>query len=256
MRGVWLLILACGIVRAQAAFEVASVKPTYAPPGRRVFAFSGPSRIVISGNRVTTGGNLLGFVEAAYNLQAYQVFAADVDRAALGQVYDIEARAPGDGIPTREEVRQMLQKLLVDRFQLKFRREQKEMAVYDLTVDKNGPKMKPGTPGEHPKPARPLVTGGVSELRFSSSTISEFLRTLASQFDRPVLDKTGLTGGYDFTLEVALLYPQMPGAEQASPDAGLPIIAAIQQQLGLKFTPSKEMVETLVIDHAERASEN
>jgi uncharacterized protein (TIGR03435 family) len=94
-------MLACGIVRAQPAFEVASVKPTYTPAGRHVFAFSGPSRIVISGNRVTTGGNLLGFVEAAYNLQAYQVSAADVDRAVLSQVYDIEARAPGDGIPKR-----------------------------------------------------------------------------------------------------------------------------------------------------------
>jgi uncharacterized protein (TIGR03435 family) len=236
---------------------VASVKPTYAPPGRRVFAFSGPSRIVISGNRVTTGGNLLGFVEAAYNLQAYQVSAADVDRAVLSQVYDIEARAPGDGIPKQEEVRQMLQKLLVDRFQLKFHREPKEMAVYILTIGKNGPKVKAGTPGEQPKSAGSLGTsGGLTQVSFTSFSISEFVRTFASQFDRPVLDKTGLTGGYDLTLEFALRLPQMPGAEQAAPDAGLPIVAAIQQQLGLKVTPGKEMVETLVIDHAERASEN
>jgi len=256
MRGVSLLLLACWIVGAQPAFDVASVKPTYAPSGRRVFTFNGPSRIVISGNRVTTRGNLLGFAEAAYNVQPYQVSAVDVDRAVLSQVYDIDARAPGDGTPTQAEVRLMLQRLVADRFQLKFHREPKEMAVYTLTVDKNGPKMKPGKPDAKPRAEVPTVSAGLTEARFTNYPISEFARTFESQFDRPVLDKTGLTGGYDFTFEVALHLPQMPGAEQAAPDAGLPIIAAIQQQLGLKVTPSKEMVETLVIEHAERASEN
>jgi uncharacterized protein (TIGR03435 family) len=256
MRRVGLLLLACWIVGAQPAFEVASVKPTYSPPGRRVFVFSGPSRIVISGNRVTTRGTLLGFVEAAYNLQAYQVSTENVDRAVFSQVYDMEARAPGDGVPTQAEVRLMLQKLVADRFQLKFHREPKEMAVYALTVDKNGLKMKPGTPDAKPRAEVPAVSAGLTEAKFTNYSISEFARAFESQFDRPVLDKTGLTGGYDFTFEVALHLPQTPGAEEAASDAGLPIIAAMQQQLGLKVTPTKAMVETLVIDHAERASDN
>jgi uncharacterized protein (TIGR03435 family) len=99
VRGAGLLILACGIAWAQPAFEVASVKPFYAAGGVR--AGSGPSRVVISGNRVTTDGSLLGFVEAAYGLDAYQVSAAGVDGAVRSQVYNIDARAPGDGIPTR-----------------------------------------------------------------------------------------------------------------------------------------------------------
>jgi uncharacterized protein (TIGR03435 family) len=237
-------------------FEAASVKPFYASGGQTVRAGDGPSRIVISGNRVTTGGNLLGFVEAAYKLQPYEVSAAGVDGTVRGQVYSIDARAPGDGIPTMDEVRPMLQKLLADRFQLKFHREPKDMAIYTLMVDKNGPKMKPGTPGEPPKAQIPEASGGLAEARFTNFSISDFVRLFSSQFDRPLLDKTGLTGVYDFTLEFAPRPPQMPGAEPAAVDAGLPIVAAIQKQMGLKVTPSKEMVEILMIDRAQKASEN
>lgn len=96
-------------------------------------------------------------------------------------------------------------------------------------------------------------------------TLSELVVRIGPQFDRPLFDKTGLSGGYDFALEYA---PSFPGTARMSPeeaaafaklypsDDGLPLPVALQQQLGLKVVPAREQVEILVIDHVERPSAN
>jgi uncharacterized protein (TIGR03435 family) len=171
------------------------------------------------------------------------------------------AFAPGDGVPAMDEVRQMLQTLLAERFQLKFHRETKELPAYDLVVGNNPPRLKPGTPDVESK------TDVLTALRtkYSNVSISELVIRIGPQFDRPLFDKTGLQGGYDFALEYV---PTLPGTARMSPeeeaafaqlypaDEARPLPVALQRQLGLKVVPAKEHVEILVIDHVERPSAN
>ena len=152
----------------------------------------------------------------------------------------------------------MAQKLLEDRFQLKFHREQRVMAVYVLEVAKGGPKLKAAD-------ANSVENSGCEHLgvcNFHKRTLANFARFM--QFvvtDKPVVDKTGVTGEFDFTLK------WMPDESQFNgmgfrvpvPDGTAPLpglFTAIQEQLGLKLEPQKIPAEVLVIDHVERPSEN
>jgi uncharacterized protein (TIGR03435 family) len=246
------------------AFEVASVKPhAFA---RNEFAFAAPSRespIRISGNRVTIQGLIAGLVLAAYKLRTFQISGAPEWRNETGrnQVYDIEARTPGDGVPTMDEVRQMLQTLLAERFHLQFHRETKELPAYNLAVGSSREKLKLSAPDAESR----MVLVGRLRMNYTNITMSELVLQIGPQFDRPLFDKTGLQGGYNFALEYI---PSLPGSVTLSPEqadafaalypadqaATLPV--ALQQQLGLKVVPTKEQVELLVIDHLERPSAN
>jgi bla regulator protein blaR1 len=247
------------------AFEVASVKPHVFARGQ--FAFGTASResaIRISGNRVSTQGLLAGLVLTAYKLRTFQVSGAPEwrDETGRNQIYDIEARAPGDGAPTVDEVRQMLQTLLAERFQLKFHRETKELPVYDLVVGANQPKLKPSAPDVESKT---VLSANRLRMDYTNISISELVLRIGPQFDRPLFDKTGLQGGYDFALEYM---PSLPGGVNMPPeeaaafaklypaDEAPPLPVALQQQLGLKVAPAKEQVEILVIDHVEKPSAN
>jgi uncharacterized protein (TIGR03435 family) len=245
-------------------FEVASIKPHGF--ARNEFAFATASRespIRISGNRVTTQGLLGGLVLTAYKLRTFQVSGAPEwrDETGRNQLYDIEAKAPGDGVPSMDEARQMLQTLLAERFQLRFHRETKELPAYDLVVGNNPAKLKLSAPDVESK----SVSSGRLRMVYTNVSISELVLRIGSQFDRPLFDKTGLQGGYDFALEYM---PSLPGTVNQSPEEAaalaklyptdeapqLPV--ALQQQLGLKVVPAKERVEILVIDHVERPSAN
>jgi uncharacterized protein (TIGR03435 family) len=256
-------------IKAQSpGFEVASVKPHEFPRGSVAFGTTlRESAIRISGNRVTTQGTLTGLVLAAYGLRTFQVSGASTlpDKAEMDQLYDIEARAPGEGVPTIDQVRQMLRTLLADRFQLKFHRETKELPVYDLVIGNNPPKLKPSTPEEETKTDVLTASSQSMRLKYTDVAISELVIRIATQFDCPLLDKTGLAGGYDFTLEYTPRRPDTTklAPEEAAafarlgpPDEGMSIVAALQQQLGLKVVQAKEQLEILVIDHAERPSAN
>jgi uncharacterized protein (TIGR03435 family) len=156
----------------------------------------------------------------------------------------------------------MLQTLLAERFQLKFHRETKEMPVYDLVVGNNPAKLKPSAPDVESKT---VLSANRLRMDYTNVSMSELVLRIGPQFDRPLFDKTGLQGGYDFALEYM---PSLPGGVNMPPDEAaafarlypadeaptLPV--ALQQQLGLKVAPAKEQVEILVIDHAERPSAN
>jgi uncharacterized protein (TIGR03435 family) len=246
------------------AFEVASVKPHVFARGQ--FAFGSAeveSSIQISGTRVTTQGLLAGLIMSAYKLRTFQVSGAPEWRNETGryQLYDIEARAPGAGVPTMDEVREMLQTLLAERFQLKFHRETKELPAYDLVVGNSPPKLKPSAPDVETRAA------STARLRtnYTNVSISDLVLRIGALFDRPLFDRTGLQGGYDFTLEYM---PSLPNTAQLSPeeaaalarlypaDEAPPLPVALQQQLGLKVVSAKEQVEILIIDHVERPSTN
>jgi uncharacterized protein (TIGR03435 family) len=188
-------------------------------------------------------------IRQVYGVAPYQISSGpgwlDDDR------YDIDAKAQGD--PSREQMMATLQTLLADRFKLEVHRETREGPVFALTVAKNGAKLKQPKDGEESfiRNGRtgPLDKDAATSILYGQkASMPAFIEQLSRQLGRPVLDRTGITSDFDFRLEFA--------AGDAPTDAGPSIFAAIQEQLGLKLEAAKGPVEILVVDHAEKPSEN
>ena len=154
----------------------------------------------------------------------------------------------------------MLRKLLAERFSLSFHREPKELSIYTLTVAKNGPKLKEGTaPAEEQQPLAIVIGPNGVLLPAKNATIGEFASVMQrAALDRPVVDRTKLTGRYDFKLAWTPNESQFGGMlPPASPDAPEPdLFTAIQQQMGLKLEATRGPVEAMVIDRVSRPTEN
>jgi uncharacterized protein (TIGR03435 family) len=161
-----------------------------------------------------------------------------------------------------EERRSMTRSLLADRFHLKFHHETREMPTLVLRVAKSGAKL------QTPHPEHELQAGippnrinffGHGHMEGHSALMSNLVRSLASEPEiagRPVVDKTGLTGGYDFTLRWTPDDP-VPGAAPADPDAQWPsLFTALNEQVGLKLTSEKQPIDIIVVDSVEMPSEN
>jgi uncharacterized protein (TIGR03435 family) len=153
----------------------------------------------------------------------------------------------------------MVQKLLEERFGLKFHRDKRELSAYTITVLKEGPKMaKNDTGGNLPG----FGGRGPGAIGVRNSTMTEFAGFLQAQIlDRPVVDQTGLKDKFDFTLEWRpdpTRLPQGPNAPQLPPEieARPDMFRAIQEQLGLKLEATRVPVEAFVIDSVEKPSEN
>jgi uncharacterized protein (TIGR03435 family) len=254
---VMLLLVSVSTVWAQTSrleFEVASIKPT--PPDWR-------------GGRYATMQGGHQFVARSYTVK-YMVAAAYsvTPRTISGgppwidsDPYDILAVTPGEVRPSFEDQMLMLRALLADRFQLAFHTEQKEFSFYALTVAKNGVKLKESTapPDEQPMLISHVYPGDYIQLPAHNATMAQFASMLQrAVLDRPVLDKTGLTGKYDFDLEWTPDDSQfdghMPPIKQDN--SGKPDLFAAMQQLGLRLESGKGPVPVVVIDHVERPSEN
>jgi bla regulator protein blaR1 len=228
-------------------FEVASIRP-----------HQGPMRTLdarISGPRLSwEAANLRGLIMFAYNLKNYQI-AGNVPLLTVGdERFSLEAKAEGGSPRTMEEFRQMMQLLLVDRFKLQMHREMHEIPVYALVVPKNGPKLKPSAPDADPT-FHYGGSGRSTVVTMPKADMADVLDAIShSMLDRPVLDKTGLTGTYD----VRLVFTPDTRANRASePDPNdISILTAVQEQLGLKLKPQKALIEVLVVDRAEKPTEN
>jgi uncharacterized protein (TIGR03435 family) len=138
----------------------------------------------------------------------------------------------------------MLQTLLKERFQMTLHFEQREMTHYELVIGKNGPKLKESTVG----PGEATGTARLDGIRSNRMQMNRLAALLSRTTRMPVLDKTGLTGFYQFDLRYA--NEVSPAAEEIP--AGPSIFTAVQEQLGLKLESKKGPVEVLVVDHAER----
>lgn len=251
------------------AFEVASVK-RHTPqlrPGILAVTRSdpAPTHFQVSGTRVSTIGNLLALVRLSYDREAFHVRLSPelADKWATSEVYEIDARAPGEATPTLVQVREMMQTLLAERFQLKVSRSNQVMPVYNLIVAPGGPKLEPTAFADSaPQTKDEGSTGAHLRLRQLNFSVSDLVDAVRRQLDRPLLDKTGLTAGFDFTLDYEAQPPREMPAEAAAAmgvtdlGPGLPIVAALREQLGLTVVPAREPVEILVIEHAERPSAN
>jgi len=192
---------------------------------------------------------------AMFNVQAKSESAADERLAGLSKAQE------------KLEQQHMLQALLADRFKLKAHWETREGPAYDLLVSKSGPKMQeaksePRTAEDvkmwGDKPIPPLYQRGGSQVAFEfvahGCSMSDITDMLAVQFGHPVLDKTGLTGKYDFILRYLDARITDRKADDLSPVPTLD--TAIQDQLGLKLKPTKAPEKFLVIDHIEKPSKN
>ncbi|MGP8258358.1 MAG: TIGR03435 family protein [Acidobacteriaceae bacterium] len=163
----------------------------------------------------------------------------------------------------------MLQSLLAERFKLKVHSETKQVPIFELVVAKSGPKLKDAAPdssglfgkGVDGKP----LAGFEQATRSTMVAQSESMKALAdllsqptSGLGRPVIDKTGLNGAYNFTLTWVPHYDRISpgtGGGSASPEDAIPLFEALQQ-LGLKLQPSNGPIDTIVIDHVEHPTAN
>lgn len=235
---------------ASPEFEVATIKPVKEPNPNRM-------RDRTEGRRFTTRFTTLrDLIMMSYQLDPRQILGAPAWVAT--DEYDVDAVA-GDEGQLADHTAEMLQKLLADRFKLTFHREQREMPVYALVVAKGGPKLEVADPtGKHSSGCQRL---GVCN--FKTEPLQHFARWLQfAVLDRPVQDKTGLAGTFDFSLswtpdesQFTVMGIHAPPPTN-NPNAPPGLFTAIQEQLGLKLEPQKIPSEVLVIDHVERPSEN
>ena len=229
------LLLAAGAALGQSpaagpAFEVASVKP--AAPLSRSLMQSGQAHVgmKIDAARVDIGGlSLAELIRVAYRVRSYQVSGPDW---MASERFDVLAKLPEGA--SREQVPEMLQALLAERFKLKAHRESKEHAVYALVVGKNGPKLKDSAPdadapattddanpqvrvsgrGENTQVSisggqigtahMSMGPGGTMHLEAPKMNMSALADTLSRFFDRPVVDLTELKGTYQLALDLSM----------------------------------------------------
>jgi bla regulator protein blaR1 len=259
-------------------YDVASIKPNKADDHR--------VRIMMTPDGVSYQG-----VPARMMLQ--QAFGVEDDRI-LGEPawiktnrYDIEAKVAPEDAPRLKDLKAeqrnaMMLQLLVDRFNLKYHHEQRELPMYAMVVAKGGLKMKPtqadppgktapddnGPPtgtGPRPPMGKHMLMMNPGHLESTGASTDMLAHIFSRQLQRTVVDKTGLSGEYDFTLDYTPDNMPMPphgGADggpkpESPPDQGGPsIFTAVEEQLGLKLEATKGMVDVIVIDHIDLPTEN
>ncbi len=248
-------ILAAGLAAGQARFDVVSIKPSD-PLSHNVHI-----GVSASGSFEAVGITLKGLITQAYDVRPFQLVGLsgwmDTDR------YEIHTKDETPG-PSEAELAKMTEEqrnayhdrflakmraLLAERFQLKVHRETKEMPVYVLTVAKDGSKLR--TPPDNGSPGGNLTarrnSEGKSEVIGEKLPVASLAWFLQGTVERTIIDRTGLTGKYDFTLTYA---PEMGDI------TGPSIFTALQEQLGLKLESGKGPVDVVVIDSAEKPSAN
>jgi uncharacterized protein (TIGR03435 family) len=168
--------------------------------------------------------------------------------------YDVIAKSEGEGSPSTDQFRFMLQRLLADRFKLAVHRETREASAYALVVGKSGPKLREVNDSS---PIRFRGSGGsLIAQKLSMARLAENLTTELRNFAVVVVDETGLTGDYAFSLEWDQ-YELQDGNPANRPASTKPsLFTAVQEQLGLKLESVKRPVEYLIIDYAEKPSAN
>jgi uncharacterized protein (TIGR03435 family) len=250
MRATLSLLFGASLI-AQPAFEVASIKPhdIYKPDGRK-------QGLSVSGTTVTLiSMPLASLMMEAYGVERYQISGGPAwANDSVGGVYDITAKTEGEAPPSKEQVRKMLQTLLAERFRLQFHRDMKDLPVYELVVAKRGAKLKQSADdakfSNHQGSSAQAI-----QMTAIHNTIAQLVNIISPYTGRPVLDKTGLTKAYDFTMEFTSERSRGlsgPPSDDAAPS----LSTALEEQLGLKLEPQKRAMEVLIIDRAERPSEN
>jgi uncharacterized protein (TIGR03435 family) len=266
-------------------FEVASIRPT--PPEIDPSRPSHRPNFPISNDDSYTAGpndsfiadfSLVTYIQFAYKLRLspdqLKAMLAGAPKWVSEDNYEIRAKASGP--VTKDQLRLMMQALLADRFKLGMHFETRESPVLALTLDKPGklgPSLHPHAEGpacDQPDPKafparcyvdmRIPVSGGLLKegSRDNSMEVICHILTGVGRLDHPLVNQTGLTGNYDFSIEWSPAASRVAASDaDASPDAqGPTFLEALQEQLGMKIVPTQAPLEFLVIDHIERPTEN
>ncbi len=236
-------------------FEVASVKVNKSGNGvaggcHGIDSKYAPGQIAAApplGRCVITAGRLGHLIGIAWQLNLMALIQGGPDWVMQGyDRFDIQAEAANPTGTTEAQLRSMLQGALIDRFQLKFHRQTVERPGFALVIAKNGPRLKPSQAPDvvfdfggqfKPMPGRPAT---LTARKYSMARLAQLVANVRQQ---PVVDKTGLTGDFDFTLDW-------------DEDQGPTIETALQEQLGLKLERQKVPVDLFVIDSAQQPSAN
>ncbi len=252
---------------AQFTFEVASIKPANPDtPGSSIQFMPG-------GGLRMTNVSLRGMITFAYDVRDFQVSGgagwvgterfdvmARPEHASAEAVEDPAKMTDQQRRTNRDQITERLRALLADRFQLVVHKETKEEPIYALLVSKNGAKLKEAKAVG----SRQGMSMNRGRLEGFAAPLEMLGQTLSNVTGRPVIDKTGLAGKYDFILEWtpdagpdARAQGFGDGVTEPAPAPGGPtIFTALQEQLGLKLEAQKGPVQLIVIDRAEKPSEN
>jgi uncharacterized protein (TIGR03435 family) len=211
------------------------------------------------GRTIAKGCPVLYLISLAFNLRTFQISGGP--KWVSDALYDIEAKAPENSSlsksnpgnprnPPSEEERQMLQSLLIDRFQLKYHFESKEGSIYVLLKGANALKLRPPKDKNTFPWSGGIERGGIyrgTGIAGENVSISQLATNLSEYFKRPVLDQSGIQGSFDFEYET--------GNDDPEADIQSSIIASLNG-IGLKLKSAEGTVETIVIDYVERPSAN
>lgn len=241
MKALILLAMLVGglVAEAQATFAVASIRPS-----AEAVKFESDGETKVRPGTVTMRDvTIESCIKWAYGVQRPQVSGPSL----LASVrYDIVAKA--DGAASSDEMKAMMQALLSERFKLAFHREKKELRSFALTVVKGGAKLKQAESDE--VPFRQNSAMGTTA---RATTMQEFADFLAGPVEKPVVDKTGLTGRWDFAFDFTKYMTDPP---KGLDDFLVVLNETLQGELGLKLEAEKDVVDVMVVDKLEKASEN
>jgi uncharacterized protein (TIGR03435 family) len=240
------------------SFDVISVKPNKTSIGSHGLIITEFTTDGFRGTNVPVHSLLL----QAYGLHEGEIIGEPP--WASSEVFDIEAKVAGPDVAAfskldSDQLQAMLRQILAERFGLVAHRETRELPVYAMSVAKGGPKLKefvfdPAVPASARRGGGVQMSMGM--IAAHECTIPYFLSMLSRQLGRTVIDRTGLTGNYDFTLRWSPDNSATSASEGAQADTLPSIFTAVQEQLGLKLESTKAPASVLVIDHLERPSQN
>jgi uncharacterized protein (TIGR03435 family) len=237
-------IFAAGtLVRAQSPSTVSSARPEFEVVSIKPSPFTSSGAVAIGaqstpGTVTLTGIRLRDLIARAYSLKPYQIVGPN---RLDDDYYDIVAKSAQR--VTDSDQRLMLQSMLAGRFELKAHTETKELPCYELVVRKGGLKIHPVVTDDIGPRYYPAPTA----IRGKAISMARLADLLSTKTDRPVLDRTRVSGIFDIDLKWAADSDTEPGPS---------LFTAVQEQLGLKLESTHAPVEALVIDHVERPSEN
>jgi uncharacterized protein (TIGR03435 family) len=221
---------------ASPAFDVASIRPSNEQAGSYLR--------FLPGGRFSGMSWIKQIIEIAYGVDDYQVTGGP--EWLKNDRYYIEAKTEKTDA-TKEEMTVMLQSLLADRFKLRVRQEMREFPVYDLMVNKGGPKLKPLAKGED-------HCTGDNSVRCGLTSPAQLARFLTEIVGRPVMDKTGIEGRYDVLVDFDT-YAYMGGTPPAGYDKPS-LESVLEEQLGLRLVAGKKSLPVYVVQSVERPTEN
>jgi uncharacterized protein (TIGR03435 family) len=241
----WLLLTLPAILPAQQpSFAVATIRPS-----------SSEVSFEHDGKTETTPGTLrMQDVSVQTCIKwAYGVQDSQISGPAWLQSDHFDIVAKADAPATEAQMKLMLQTLLTDRFNLSFHRQSRELKAFALTVAKGGAKVHPAAAPD----AAPFRQNSANGTVVRSMTIREFGDFISGPLRMPVVDQTGLTGKYDFAIDFTPYLPDpAKNMDGTRPDTTSILMAALQDEVGLKLESRKSQVDVMVIDHIDKPSQN